>query len=162
MTRPADDAPLAEARTWLRERLDEGARCPCCTQHAQVYRWSLYGTAARALILYWRLGRGERYVHSSRLKDLGHKGQGDATRLRLWKLLAEEPDRRPDGGKSGWWLVTDLGREFIYRRATIPKYVYTFASRRIRYDDDHAPGPQVGIEAALGKRFDYRELMEGL
>ena len=93
--------PLEEAKQWLRDRIDEGARCPCCTQYAQVYRWSLYSTAAAMLIRLYRVGGTESFVES---KSVKHPGQGgDATRLRFWNLVEQEPERRQDGGRSGWW-----------------------------------------------------------
>ena len=29
---------LTEAKQWLKERLDEGTRCPCCNQYAKIYK----------------------------------------------------------------------------------------------------------------------------
>ena len=29
---------LSQAKDWLRVRLDEGAKCPCCAQHAKLYK----------------------------------------------------------------------------------------------------------------------------
>lgn len=51
-----DSMPLGEARDILRGLVEDGHTCPLCTQHAQVYRWSLYSTAAHALILFYREG----------------------------------------------------------------------------------------------------------
>ena len=147
---------IQAAKQWLHARLDKGAECPVCTQHVQVYRWSLYSTAGHALILFYRLGGTTEFVHSSSLKALGHKGQGDASRLRNWGLLEEEKVRRPDGGRSGYWRVTALGEQFVKGVARVPKYAYVYNNRVLKLD-----GPNVSIKDVLGKKFDYAELMAG-
>lgn len=148
------DMTLEEAKEWLRERIDDGARCPCCTQYAQVYRWSLYGGAAAMLIRLYRAGGTVSFVES---KSVKYPGQGgDVTRLRLWSLVEEEPERRADGGKSGYWRVTELGEQFVHGWTTIPKYAYVFDGRLLRVD-----GPPVDIVDALGTKFDYNQLMQG-
>lgn len=151
----SDDMTLAEARDILRELVWTGHTCPLCARHAQVYRWSLYDTAAKALILYYRLGNeGTAYVDIEQLKKAGHRGQGDASRLKHWGLLEEEKSRREDGGRSGWWRCTAHGRAFVRGEATIPKYAYIYANRCLRRD-----GEQLDISAVLGEKFDYSKLM---
>lgn len=152
----ADAMPLGEARDWLRQRVGHGAHCPCCTQWAQVYRWSLYATAAYALIIFYRLGGTTDFVYSGRLKDRGHRGHGDASRLTHWRLVVRDEEPREDGGKAGYWKVTALGEAFVLNRKTIPKYAYIYDGRCLRFD-----GPPVTIRDALGKRFNYDELMQG-
>lgn len=149
-----DGRTLAQARADLFAALDDGARCPCCDQHAQRYRWSLYATAARLLHRLHAEGGTERYVETKRHKGYG---QGDASRLRFWGLAEEEPDRRPDGGKSGWWRVTQLGEDFLAGRATIPKYVYVYNGTVLPPHPDRPPGQQRTIRDVLGEHFDYRE-----
>lgn len=148
---------LKEARDKLRELVYDGHQCPCCRQWAQVYRWSLYSTAAHALILFYREGGIRDYVHSKRLKELGHKGQGDAARLRLWGLVERDESPREDGGKSGWWRVTQTGERFVLNKATISKYVWVYNGRLLNTD-----GPQISIVQALGKNFNYAEMMAGV
>ena len=133
-----------------------GAICPTCSQHAQVYRWSLYSTAIRALTLFHTIGGTADFVHSNRLKELGHKGQGDAARLRLWGLVEREVEARADGGRSGYWRVTKLGEDFLRGRAKLPKYVYVYDGRLLRTE-----GPDVGIQDVLGISFDYAVMMQG-
>jgi len=145
---------LEEAREWLRERAYDGARCPCCTQYAQVYRWSLYSTAAAMLIRLYRVGGVDEFVESKTVKYPGQGG--DATRLRFWELVEQEPERRPDGGRSGWWRVTEQGRLFLLGATTIQKYAYVFDGRCLRFD-----GPPVSIRDALGTKFEYDALMGG-
>lgn len=147
---------LAMARVWLQAHLDEGVTCPCCGQHAQRYRWSLYSTAIRALLLYRRLGGPSfEWVHTNELKELGHKGQGDANRLAAW-ALAESQGRREDGGKSGYWRVKPLGQEFIEGRK-IPKYVFIYDGKVERFDTS----TWVTIYDRMGHDFNWRDHMRG-
>lgn len=150
-----DSTPLGEARDWLRERVEHGEVCPLCKQNAQVYRWTLYSTAAKALILFHRLGAANDFVHSSRLKEYGHTGQGDASRLRTYGLAEQMPGEAPDGNpRNGLWRFTQLGHDFVHERATVQKYVYVYDGRVMRRD-----GPPITIREALRDRFSYDELM---
>ena len=151
------ETTLVEAKDYLLARMDEGVVCPCCTQFAKVYRWSLYSTAVRALILYYRLGGTSEFVHSNRLKDYDYKGQGDASRLRHWDLVEEEKTRRDDGGRSGYWRVTELGERFIRETASIPRYIYIFDGLVVGRSPEMAT-----IHDAIRTRFNYDEMMEGL
>ena len=153
-----DSMTLGEARQWLRSQLKDGAACPCCTQHAQVYRWSLYSTAVRALAFYARLGQHNEggWVHTTEIKKAGHRGQGDASRLLHWGLVERDPNDRPDGGRSGYWRITQRGADFLYGRTTIPKYVYVFDGRVLGMDGDH-----VSVRDVIGTKFSYEEMMAG-
>lgn len=133
---------------------ENGATCPTCQQHAQVYRWNLYSTAASALILMYRLGGTTEFVHTNDLKALGHRGQGDTSRLRLWNLVEREIDRRPDGGRSGFWRVTHEGAAFVQGTFKIQKYAWVYAGRLLGLD-----GELIDIHEALGRRFNYDEMM---
>jgi hypothetical protein len=77
--------------------------------------------------------------------------------LRYWGLIQELTETRPDGGRAGWWRVTQLGADWIDERATVPRYVDLFDARLVR-----GPyGPATGIRYSLGKKFDLEELMNG-
>ena len=45
---------LADARDELRDLVNDGHRCPCCTQFAKVYRRKIHSTTARELIGFYR------------------------------------------------------------------------------------------------------------
>ena len=152
--RPDDNWTLGDTRDWLRPKvLDGGETCPCCDQWAQVYRWSLYTTAVMLLTKFYRTVARLTFVHS---KAMAHKGQGDAARLRLWGLVEGEKERRPDGGKSGWWRVTDKGEAFLRGQQAIPKYVFVYKARALRFE-----GPAVTVWDSLGRTFDFDAMMRG-
>jgi len=149
---------LAEAEAVMRPLVweAEGVICPLCRQHAQVYKWSLYSTAAHALILLLKLGGRDKPIHTKEIKKLGHTGQGDISRLRIWGLAEEERVRRPDDGRAGFWWITGKGEDFAHNRTTLPKHAWVYDTRVMRYEGD-----PVTIKDALGTKFDYRKLMDG-
>ena len=147
---------LEEARIWLRAHLEDGARCFCCGQHAMIHRWTLYATAARLLVRLYSLGGTEEFIESKPIKG---KGQGDGTRLRYWGLAEEEKERRPDGGKSGFWRVLSYGEDFIFSRATIPQYVYIYDNTVLPYSPKRPMGVRKTISDVLKEPFHYGDHM---
>ena len=146
-------ATLAEAKEWLRERIDAGERCPCCTQFTKVYKRSVTSTMARKLILIYRhYGTGWFHMPTA-LADIGIASR-DESFLKMFGLIEEAVDRRDDGGRPGWWRVTDEGVGFVLRRTRIPKHAMVFDGRVLTFT-----GGFVGIEESLKRKFDYHELM---
>lgn len=150
-----DVQTVDEAKAWLRKFLNTGgAECPVCERYAVVYRWSLYSTAVSALMLYYRLGGTTEFVASRELTRLGHKGKGDVTRLKFWGLVEPGRERREDGGRAGFYRVTDKGERFIRGEISLPKYVYEYSGQVLYYD-----GKSVDVKQALGKKFNYQEFV---
>ena len=150
---PTDEWTLGRTRAWLRARVETGSGCPCCEQFAKVYRRKITGSAAWALIQMWRAG-GHDLVH---VPTLLRRVTADESKLAYWGLTRSSEIRRDDGGKAGWWAVTELGRAWIYREATVPTYARVYDGRVLNLEGD----PRTIVEA-LGTRFNYRELMEGI
>jgi hypothetical protein len=143
---------LSEAKSWLRSRLDEGDKCPCCTQFAKVYERKINSGMARALIHQYRTV-GQEVAHTASLCRFTH----EAAQLAWWGLLEQDEERRADGGRSGWWRVTDLGRDFALNRVTVPKYARVYDGRLLSL----VRSEEVSIVDAVGTKFNYHELMEG-
>lgn len=156
MTVFSDDMTLRAARRMLRPMLrwKSGCYCPLCGGHAQVYRWSLYGSACVLLIRMYQVGGTTDWVESKTVKLRGQ--QAGASELKYWGLVENETERRPDGGRSGWWRVTDLGEEFVLKKITLPKYVDVYNG-----NSSWAYGPEVWITDCLGRKFDYDKMMNG-
>jgi hypothetical protein len=150
---------LEFAKQWLRERLDEGAVCPCCTQLAKVYRRPLHAGMAMKLIKFYRAyGTG----WGSRVELFKGEAEGDFAKLRYWGLVQESDDTRPDGGRNGWWRVTGLGEKFVLGEHTVFQYVNLYDSRPVHPDEGKGAmfeGRQLNIRSCLGKSFSYNELM---
>jgi hypothetical protein len=153
-----DDMSLAQARELLRTLVDEGHRCPCCSQFAKVYRRKIHSTMARELIHFYRRAGLDWFdlpLLAGECSGRRRAYTGDSAKLRYWGLLVENEERRDDGGRAGWWHVTDKGARWVLRSILVPKYARIYDSRCLALDGD-----PVSIVDALGDRFDYRELME--
>lgn len=148
-----DDWTLAQARDWLRERVDEGERCPCCDQLAKVYRRKLTSSIGAVLIAMWRTNYNG-WVYLPAIRSAGQ----DEVIARFWFLIEGDEMRREDGSKrTGWWRLTDLGVGFVHNEVKVPKYARIYNNRLLNLD----PAQSVSIVDVLGAKFDYTELMEG-
>lgn len=136
---------LEEARQWLRERVRDGAKCPCCTQFAKVYRRKLNSGMAYSLIRMYRTN-GVGYVD---IQANVHSKSGDTAKLRYWGLIEAHPEKR------GLWRVTNLGEMFVRGLTTVLSHAELYDDRLLRLDGD-----AIDIRQALGNKFDYYELMD--
>lgn len=144
---------LDEARAWLRANIDDGVRCPCCTQFAKVYRRTIHSTMARDLCVMYR-AEGDGWFH---IRNVGYSA-GDFAKLAYWGLVEESTEPRDDtGGRAGYWRVTPKGAAFVAGRLRVPKRAHIYNGRCLGFDDSK----MVGVRDALGKRFDFEELMTG-
>lgn len=154
MSDPAfrDTDTLGAARTWLRDQIQgDGAKCPCCRQMAKVYRRGINAGQAAILVRWWRQYGTKPVMVAEQVKTPG----GDYAKLRYWGLVEDMHARREDGGPAGQWRVTDLGEMFAASKVAIPRFVYVYDNRLLRVDESES----ITIQEALGKRFDYDELM---
>ena len=60
----------------------------------------------------------------------------------------------PSKKSSGYWRVTDKGRGFLALQITVPKTAVVYNNRLERLE-----GVFITIQEALGKKFNYEELM---
>jgi hypothetical protein len=145
---------LKDAQDVLRELLDEGAKCPCCTQFAKVYRRKIHATAASKLIAMYR-SAGREWFHAL---TVAGAHSPDAVKARYWGLLEEDQATREDGSKrTGWWRFTDKGVAWVKNETAVPKYAHLYDGRCLRLSGDN-----VTIRDALGSKFNYNELMAGI
>lgn len=159
---------LSEAQLWLLSAREEkeGAECPCCSQTAKVYSRSINGAMAHALLLIalgTRDGESDAdgWLHvptflSRKTRAVTVRG-GDFAKLRYWDLLEEQVGVREDGSsRVGFWRVTEKGLLFVLSRIKLPKYALVYNNKLLGFD-----GPDVGIRACLGRKFDYDEILSG-
>lgn len=145
---------IQAGKVWLRSKLDKGADCPLCGQRAQLYKRKINSGAARGLITMWHM-YGQQWGHLPSTANLARLG-GEFSRLALWGLVEEATEKREDGGRAGYWRITDAGVEFIKGRKSLPTYALVYNGKRRGFD-----GPSVTIQDALGDKFNYAELMDG-
>jgi hypothetical protein len=140
---------LGDARDWVVERIEDGVHCPCCDQWAKVYTRKLSSGIARVLIKQW-ITHHQEFAHTASLIPKLREGH----KLAYWGLLEAEGTVRDDGGHSGRWRITDQGRLFVLDGLRVPRYarVYNGTVLELR-------GAEVGIQDALGDKFNYVELM---
>lgn len=144
---------LEEARQWLRERITDGEKCPCCTQLAKVYKRKINSGMAAALINQWN-HVGTDMAHT---RDLWLPFSKEAAQLQWWGLVEQDQQLRDDGGASGRWRITGQGVRFIRKQLVVPKYARVYDGRNLGLFGD-----LVSITDSLGSKFNYSELMAGV
>ncbi len=131
--------------------------CPCCYQTAKMYSRLIDSRMAAGLIAVYK--HEDEWVHIPTLANetlkLGNQLGGVLAKLRYWGLLEEEKRRRKDGGRAGFWTITDKGVEFVERRVKVKKYAKIYNNRVIELHGD-----EITIDDALGEKFDYEALMK--
>jgi len=132
------------------------SRCNHCGANSKVYAYKI-GSYARVLIWMAFHGKEGEYLHIPTSGAIN--GGGDYAKLRYWGLIKKSP-KNPDPTKrsSGLWKLTGKGRDFALNRTTVSGVCYY----------SHPPGEVLGFEServsivdALGRHFDYQDLMSG-
>ena len=147
------DTTAAEVKEWVLGHRDDGVECPSCEQYAKVYRRKINSAMARALILFHRR-HGSEWFHLPTSIGYG----GDSAKLRYWGLIEESGEEREDGGRAGYWRVTEDGRQWALGFSSVAKYALVYNGKLLGLDDDE----RVSVRDALGTKFDYTELMNGV
>lgn len=144
---------LERAKRELRQNWEEGLDCPCCGQFVKLYKRPFHSSMARVLIIL--LNHPDEWVHvENHLVSIGSTIKGVHGKLKYWEMV--EPKQNDDNSKasSGYWRLTPYGRSFAKRECNTYKNVYTFKDHVYKRSKD-----MVSIEEALGKKFNYTELM---
>ena len=159
------DSRLEDVKLHLRANFDEGCACPACGQFVKRYKRKLNAGVAVFLIGLYRLHmRGASDIHINdvaaelkRSADL--KPSSDYGILKHWELIAEVPKPGSDNDRktSGVWKITKKGLLFAEGREAIPKYLFIFNQQPQGFSFE-----QTTIIEALGQKFNYNELMEGI
>ena len=151
-----DTTPLGEVKRWVWERAKgDGVHCPCCGQMAKVYARHIDSGMARSLILMWRAARFDWQHIPTTVGPTRSRQEG---KLAYWDLITEAGDiTREDGGRAGWWRVTQKGETFVRGKLWVPYTAYVYSGKKDKVL--RIEGKPWGIKDALGKKFDYEELM---
>lgn len=152
---------LDEAKNFLRENWKEGVKCPCCGRKVQLYKHSLTSGMARTLIYMNRITEIENPPGGFvKVQEVFAKRYGaNATAmgyslLKWWGLLIMQDNDDPTRRGTGYWCITDKGKRFVHGDLTVPAQVFIYDNKRQGFSEEH-----VTIKEALGKHFDYLELM---
>jgi hypothetical protein len=130
-----------------------GTTCPCCDQHAEVYKRRIYKRMAKAML--WLVEEFERTGDFVKLKDGPLFRGGDNAKLVYWALAQTKPRRSVETHKrnSGEWMPTGLGIQFVKGHTSIPEYVYIYNGRVVGYSES-----LVSITDCLEGDFNYEDI----
>lgn len=149
----SDVMSLSEARAALRELVEDGHRCPCCTQFAKVYRFRINASMTVAAMRIWQHA-GTDWADVSAMR-LPHNLHAHLSKLRFWGILEQAEGVREDGSKRlGIWRVTHLGERWLIGAETVPSHARIYDNRCLGLTGNPTTARQ-----ALGTRFNYDELM---
>ncbi len=146
--------PLAEAKTWFFDRLDDGAQCPTCERSATVYRRRITSDMVRALLAMYRSAR----LNWCYLPAIEHEWNGrQEAMLAYWGLIEQATkDNRETGAPTrGWWRVTDQGRDYLRGNLSVRQTALVYNGKVRGFD-----GPLVTVTDAANKTFDLASLLE--
>lgn len=153
---------LEEAKQYLRENWEKGVDCPCCTRAVKLYHYTINSGQAYATILLYRLTKQlqpeDGWIHVSNefanIKVNAHTLSYH--RAALWGLIEKMPTNDdPKKRTSGYWRITEKGKQFVEGNLKVRGEVYVFEGKIIK-----AGGAEVDIRDALQEKFDYEELMK--
>lgn len=137
---------LGDAKEWLRRRVEDGEKCPCCGQFSKVYKRKINSGMARALISMYKQSTLE-WFHLPSVRTWTSR---DEAALAYFGLI----EQAGVGFAQGTWRVTELGQLFVLGRIRVHKYARVYDGRLLGLQGD-----LVDIKDALGDKFDYEELM---
>jgi hypothetical protein len=132
---------------------DKGANCPCCGRWGLINGYQITSTQVRGMIWMFQNFFEDEWVDLGKAPKWVLRSKSMAT-LHHWGLLETKKNTDKKVRGSGLWRLTPLGRDFIHRHITLPKYAFVFNNRLEKYSEE-----QVDVVQALGKKFSYEELM---
>jgi hypothetical protein len=149
---------LAEAKTFIGQNFKTGVRCPCCEQLVKKYKRAINSGMAMSLIRLHKMSEQKHtFYHLTDFLGNSH-GQwwSDFGKLQYWDLLLSMPNTDSKKKRSGYWKITDEGKEFVKGRIKISKYGFFYNQKILGFE-----GPLVRIQDCLAEKFDYEKLMSG-
>lgn len=152
-----DAVSLGQARSLVAEHLDEGVECPACFRLARRYSNRQINSQMAVTMIRLYRARGGEYGRLQLYRDQTGRQNREESKARYWGLLEEATERQSDGKRSGWWRLTPKGIRYVLGQESVPQFAEVFDKELIQLH-----GPSVTIRHALGKAFDYDELMSGV
>jgi len=150
---PKPEETIQVGKDWLLAQLHKGANCPLCGQRAQLYRRKINAGMAHSMIrMYRSVGTG--WCHVPTVVGAKSREEGKCA---YWGLLEEQSGKGLHGGRAGYWRLTERGEAFVLNQIQVPTYALVYNGRVMGFE-----GAMMSIKDALGTKFDYRELMDGV
>ncbi len=146
----------AKADTLEAAKTKAGCDCPVCGQYVKVYKRTINATMARQLITAWHKHGTSQWFHTRDVVLVDSSGAGDFSKLEYWGLIKRQMHTPGEDEKksSGMWKITDEGYGFIKGRHSVPEFAIVYNNTLLEM-----AGNDLDIVRALGKRFNYNEIM---
>jgi len=154
---PSDGDSLGYAKTWLNNRLSDGATCPCCKQFAKLYHRPFNSGMAHSLIWLVRAfteTKHDGYIHVPSMCTRAVMRNREFDKLALHGVAETIQSEDPTVRSSGYWRPTALGIAVVKAGGTIHKSLDVYNGKIVSRS-----AAMIGIREALGQKFDYEELM---
>ncbi len=141
---------LREAREIVMRERGGGVICPCCDKYVKVYSRSFNASMARSLIWLVNASKsGSLWIDVPMQAPQWLVRTNQLSLARWWGLVERFPSQ------SGMWRPSKDGVKFAQCLTRIPSNVLTYNGDFLEYE-----GSLISITDALGKHFDYDELMK--
>lgn len=151
---------LEQAKQYITANIRMGLPCPCCGQFVKLYKRTITSSMARGLVAMYQHPNKGHYIHVPDYFDTldlpnAVRSTGDFAKLRYWGFIDQYVGFREDGSRrNGMYKITDLGCRFVKNEVGAPKYVELYNGQFHNFS-----GKIITIREALGKKFNYMELM---
>ena len=150
---------LAEYREQLMRDAMVGTHCKACDQPAKVYHNKFNSAMARNAI--WLYPHFKKHPDDwlevgKYLVENHNRYDGVHSKLCVYELMEKNKTEEPTTGAkySGLYRMTEKGIAFVEERFRVPEYWTQYNGKVLHFDGD-----TIGIREALGKHFNYAELM---
>jgi hypothetical protein len=154
---------ISAARDVVKKAAKKGVVCPCCSRLVKVYRRKIHAEMVLWLIgLYKLCSANDGYyttvdIARSQNSKYLKVGGTDGTFLIHWGLIEKIPATNRGGAPARSYKITKKGIDFVDGKINIWKWVELLNGELM---DVSTEGTD--IHQALGSKFNYNELMNGL
>lgn len=148
----------ARSRLMAEAQTSKGTHCPCCKKFVKVYHRKFNsGMAITMIYTYpWFRSHPLEWLTIGKFLIREHDlWPSDYGKLIWWGLLEKKAERKNDAKSGGKYRMTDRGFAFVQGRHRVRSHVYEYMSEVQSFDGD-----EIDIRSALGRKFDYGELMQ--
>ncbi len=148
---------LAETRRnfFIDAQQASGTICKCCDKFGKIYPRRFNRGMAITLIWLYQHCHGT-FIHLPSVAPRYILKDNQVGKLVFWGMAANEPNEKDSTkNKSGSWRISTPGIDFVEDRITVWSHIIEYNHVFIRFRQKK----KITISDALGKPFNYRELM---
>ena len=141
---------------WGRTIANDGGHCPVCDRWGKIYLRNINVTMAQGLMWLCRqTGDADGWINVPVVGPQWLVRSNQLATLHWWNLVERKSKDETHKAKfSGIWRPTQLGKDFAFGLVRVPKSVYTYNNRVMRYGTE-----EVFISECLNEVFDYEQVM---